>query len=324
MVEISDKAVAMFSRTGQQWMTNQIYQLPLEKVSPDPDQPRKAFDQVKLEELAESMKARGLIQPITVTRPDKKGCVIIRHGERRWRAAKLAGFEKIGVVIDTNEDASSRGLDQYIENEQREGLTASEIVAFVKERIDTGMKANELATAIGKPKAAISKFAALGDAPDYIRDRLDAIGVNTAYVLLQCDKIDNDATRQRLDESDGMLTYRDAVALQSGLKAPAPVGGEQAPPPIAAPKPAAPSEPDTIQTASQQPDKTPPLPSAPSTPRSDEAEHKRDDIEPRKTTETVESKEPVQIVIDGRRARFVRGDVLFDGEQEPVFVDRSA
>ena len=72
-------------------LDNGTKKLPLAKIEPNPDQPRKAFDQVSLDELAESIRLHGVITPITVRKGEKDGYYQIIAGERRWRAARLAG-----------------------------------------------------------------------------------------------------------------------------------------------------------------------------------------------------------------------------------------
>ena len=310
MVDLPE-SLGAFSRTGPMWSPRMVHELEIDKISPDPENVRKTFDQTALEELAESLKSRGLLQPITVTRPDKAGRATIRHGERRWRAAKIAGFDKIRIVIDESEDASSRSLDQYVENEQREGLSPSEVVAFVRERLDTGMKAAALAAAIGKPKGDISKLAALGGAPGYLRERLDDLGMNTAYVLLQCDKQDSERTRQRLDEAGGAITNREARAFQVELKDRAANRDDDGAGPRAGVSADEVSEPASSPSAPSSRTKSAQAGSEPSSGAS---------VTNRDGGERVLANYPA-LEVQGRSGRFISGMVVFDGELEARFVD---
>lgn len=109
--------------------------LPLREIEPDPEQPRKHFDQDALNQLAASITENGLLQPIAV-RPKKLGTgYIIIAGERRWRAARLAGLDEVPVLIKdvTDEQAAALAL---IENLQREDLDPIEVAEGCKQLIE--------------------------------------------------------------------------------------------------------------------------------------------------------------------------------------------
>ena len=105
--------------------TVSIQELPLEKIAPNPDQPRKHFEQEGLEELAASLRALGLVQPITV-QALPSGSYQIISGERRWRAAQLAGLKTLPAYIRSTQEGELLEL-ALIENIQREDLNAIEI-----------------------------------------------------------------------------------------------------------------------------------------------------------------------------------------------------
>ena len=108
--------------------------LKVTEVEPNRDQPRKIFDQEALEELAESIKEYGLIQPIVVTQ--KEGYYSIIAGERRWRASKIAGLKEIPAIIrEDNERVNSE--ISLIENMQREDLNPYEKALGIRTLIDT-------------------------------------------------------------------------------------------------------------------------------------------------------------------------------------------
>lgn len=109
--------------------------LPLREIEPDPEQPRKRFDEDALNQLADSITENGLLQPIAV-RPKKVGTgYIIIAGERRWRAARLAGLDEVPVIIKdvTDEQAAALAL---IENLQREDLDPIEVAEGCRQLID--------------------------------------------------------------------------------------------------------------------------------------------------------------------------------------------
>ena len=130
--------------------------LKVTEVEPNRDQPRKRFDQEALEELAESIKEYGLIQPIVVTK--KEGYYSIIAGERRWRASKLAGLTNIPAIIrEDNEKINSE--ISLIENMQREDLNPVEKAMGIKTLIDNyGMSQEEVAKKLGKGRSTIANW----------------------------------------------------------------------------------------------------------------------------------------------------------------------
>ena len=126
------------------------------EVEPNRDQPRKRFDQEALEELAQSIKEYGLIQPIVVTKKD--GYYSIVAGERRWRASKIAGLKEIPAIIrEDNERVNSE--ISLIENMQREDLNPYEKALGIRTLIDTyGLSQEEVAKKLGKGRSTIANW----------------------------------------------------------------------------------------------------------------------------------------------------------------------
>lgn len=117
--------------------------LKITEVEPNPDQARKKFDQEALEELAQSIKEYGLIQPIVVTKKD--GYYSIIAGERRWRASKMAGLKEIPAIIREDNQKINSEIS-LIENMQREDLNPVEKAMGIKTLIDSyGMSQEEVA-----------------------------------------------------------------------------------------------------------------------------------------------------------------------------------
>ena len=132
-----------------------VSELKISQIEPNRKQPRKAFDEEKIEALAESIKEHGLIQPIVVMK-NKHGLYSIVAGERRWRAAKKAGMKNVPVLIKkyTDEQAAQIAL---IENLQREDLNAIEEAAGYKALIDEyEMTQEEISRTIGKSRSAVA------------------------------------------------------------------------------------------------------------------------------------------------------------------------
>ncbi len=131
-----------------------IVSLPLYMIAPNPNQPRKYFDSAAMEELRDSIAEYGLIQPITVRRSN--GGYELVAGERRFRAAQMAGLEEIpSLIIDADNDKSA--ILALLENLQREDLSFFEIAESYKNLIrEQGLTQNELAVRVGKSQASVA------------------------------------------------------------------------------------------------------------------------------------------------------------------------
>lgn len=131
-----------------------IQKLKLIDIEPNRNQPRKKFDEESLEELAESIKQYGLLQPIIVTQ--KEGYYEIIAGERRWRACKKAGLTEVPVVIRENDEKRNKEI-ALIENIQREDLNPIEKAIGVKSLMDDyGLTQQQVANILGKARSSIA------------------------------------------------------------------------------------------------------------------------------------------------------------------------
>lgn len=141
----------------EQMQENDILKnLKVTEVEPNRDQPRKNFDQEALEELAESIKEYGLIQPIVVTK--KEGYYGIVAGERRWRASKIAGLTEIPAIIREDNERINSEIS-LIENMQREDLNPYEKALGVRTLIDNyGLSQEEVAKKLGKGRSTIANI----------------------------------------------------------------------------------------------------------------------------------------------------------------------
>lgn len=128
--------------------------LKITEVEPNREQPRKVFNQEALEELAESIKTYGVIQPIVVSKQD--GYYGIVAGERRWRAAKLAGLEEIPAIIREDDEQTNKEI-ALIENIQREDLNPYEKAMGIRHLIDKyGLTQEQVAKKLGKARSSIA------------------------------------------------------------------------------------------------------------------------------------------------------------------------
>ena len=129
--------------------------LPLHKVEPNPDQPRRDFDEEELEALADSLMTHGMIQPLTV-RELPSGYYQIIAGERRWRAARIAGLEEVPAVIMEADDKKTMEL-ALIENLQRQDLNpVEEAMGYHSLMADYGLTQEETASRVGKSRPAVA------------------------------------------------------------------------------------------------------------------------------------------------------------------------
>ena len=133
-------------------------EMDVDLLRPNPDQPRQAVDDAKLDELARSIRTHGVIQPIVVTRRDGESGFEIVAGERRWRAAQRAGLPRVPVVL--REMPRTRRLEvALIENVQRENLNPIEEAAAYRQLADEfGMTQQQIADAVGKERATVANY----------------------------------------------------------------------------------------------------------------------------------------------------------------------
>ena len=188
--------------------------LPLREIEPDPEQPRKRFDDDALNQLADSITENGLLQPIAV-RPKKVGPgYIIIAGERRWRAARLAGLDEVPVIIKdvTDEQAAALAL---IENLQREDLDPIEVAEGCRQLIDKyGLTQESAAKKLGKSRSALANSLRLLNLPETVLELLKSGFINTGHakVVLGLPTPELQAEAAQII-ADNQLNVRQAEAL---------------------------------------------------------------------------------------------------------------
>ena len=150
-------------------LDNGTKNLPLAKIEPNPDQPRKVFDQVSLDELAESIRLHGVITPITVRKGEKDGYYQIIAGERRWRAARQAGLEDIpAMVLEAEEDEVMELA--LIENLQRQDLNPiEEAEGYERLMKQFGLTQEQVAKRVVKSRSAVANALRLLALPTEVR-----------------------------------------------------------------------------------------------------------------------------------------------------------
>jgi ParB family transcriptional regulator, chromosome partitioning protein len=158
-------AILSVSSEGPKNGEEELRELPVELISPNPKQPRRRFDEESLQALAGSLGERGVLQPVLV-RPKPGGTYELVAGERRWRAARLAGLERIPAIVREREDAQALEV-ALIENMAREDLNpideARACAALVEE---LGLTREGVGRRVGRSRVAVSNLVRLLDLPD--------------------------------------------------------------------------------------------------------------------------------------------------------------
>ena len=165
-----------------------INEVPLQQIEANPNQPRREFDPVALEELANSIRQLGIVQPITLRQVDHDRFQIIA-GERRWRASQLAGLTTIPAYIRTIKDENVMEM-ALVENIQREDLNAIEIALAYEHLLEkTSMTQEKVAERVGKSRPAIANYLRLLKLPAQVQMALQKkeIDMGHARALLSLD-----------------------------------------------------------------------------------------------------------------------------------------
>ncbi len=176
--------------------------LALTFLRPNPDQPRKYFNEVAHEELAASIRSVGVLQAITVRKDPADTGYIIISGERRWRAAKAAGLLKIPALVHDDQNTLEIAL---VENVQRENLNPIELAeSLLKLREARGFSDGELAKVIGKSRPTVNELLSLNHLPVSIRE--------------ECRTFDRYSKSQLLEVLRSGSTEADRLAAWDALK----------------------------------------------------------------------------------------------------------
>lgn len=312
-----------------------------ELLYPDPENVRGEIDPSKIDEMAETIKERGQLQPITVAPKDAEGRYRIMFGERRWRACQKLGAQ-VRAIVSKTDDVEQVRIDQFIENDQREDLSTADMIRFVTGQVAKGRTLAELARATGRNRTLLTRYQGLAKAPDYITALFADISMRSAVALTQAAKTDDAATRAFVADTaaEDMTVLvcerfaRDVGAKKTSVSTPASaaasvltIEGDDG-------KASGASPPELKQEAD---------PASPVTTdeiRDDEADRALDETHvaasefrvapiaadtpaPRPPSRTKPAKPKVErptIEIEGKRAMVVEALLHFDGEEQPRIV----
>ena len=200
--------------------------LPISDIEANKGQPRKNFDEKAIEELAESVRIHGIIQPIIV-RAAGDGFYVIVAGERRYRAAKLAGLTEVPVII-TELSSSEAAEVALVENLQRSDLNPIEVAKAYKALTDDfSLTQQQLAERIGKPRSSVANALRLLELPESVKKYISDGKLSDGHAKVLAGLTDEALLKQAADEIvKGDLSVRAAELLVKRLKNPAPVKAE--------------------------------------------------------------------------------------------------
>jgi ParB family transcriptional regulator, chromosome partitioning protein len=199
------------------------FEIDIDLLSPNEEQPRVQMDDARLDELTQSIKANGIIQPILVRRSGNAYRIIA--GERRWRAAQRAGLLRVPVVVRDVPAGSEKQLLELalVENIQRENLNpVDEALAYQRLADNYALTQDQIAAAVGKDRSSVANYLRLLKLPEEVRGSLVAgalsMGHARALLALTDPAVQRQAAREVIARS---LSVRDTEALVKKLGSPA-------------------------------------------------------------------------------------------------------
>ena len=310
-----------------------------ELLYPDPENVRGEIDPAKIDEMAETIRERGQLQPITVAPKDDDGRYRIMFGERRWRACRKLGVQ-VRAIVNKTDDIEQVRIDQFIENDQREDLSTADMIRFVTGQVAQGRTLAELARATGRNRTLLTRYQGLAKAPDYVTALFADISMRSAVALTQAAKIDDAATRAFVADTpaeDMTVLACERFARDVGAKktnAPAPAsasdpaienadgnGADLSNPEHAEASEAA-SKPTTDEIRDAEADRALDVTPVTATELT-VAPKAADTAAPRSSSRSRPVKPKVErptIEIEGKRAMVVEALLHFDGEEQPRIV----
>ena len=196
-----------------------VAEVPLDKIVPDPDQPREEFDPDSIARLAESLKATGQLQPIRVAWREEQGRYTIIAGERRWRAAQRAGMPSVACMIHDGVPAPAELLVmQIIENLQREDLRPIEQAkAFHRLMEINGWSARQLARELSLTQSFVARALALLDLPELVQELVEqgTLPAATANEVARIERAEDQVEIARQIVSEGLTRDEAAEAIRA-------------------------------------------------------------------------------------------------------------
>jgi ParB family chromosome partitioning protein len=193
-----------------------INEIDIADIRPNPDQPRKVFNEEALEELTESIRKNGVIQPLVLTHGDEEGQYVIIAGERRWRAAGLAGLRRVPAVVrEITKDTEKLEL-ALIENIQREDLGPLELARAYKNLMDTHeYRQEDVAEVVGKSRSAVANTIRLLGLPARVIKALEENLITEGHARALIGLPEKKAVEILIKMIENSLSVRDVEKLVS-------------------------------------------------------------------------------------------------------------
>jgi len=197
------------SKTGEAGQDKTLFEIELDKINFNPFQPREDFNEERLNELAESIKQKGLLQPVTVKISEDKKSFDLISGERRVRAAKKIGFTKIPAYVYKTDDTSKENMLELalIENIQRDDLNPMELSDSFQRLLDEcDLTQEQIAEKVSKQRSTVANYLRLQKLPVDIKISLRKSEISEAHArtLLRVDDIDEQIILWKKIISDNM------------------------------------------------------------------------------------------------------------------------
>jgi ParB family transcriptional regulator, chromosome partitioning protein len=163
--------------------------VPLDRLSEDPNNPRTEFPDAEIEELADSIRQHGILQPIVVCPTNQLGHYCIHHGAKRNRAARRAGLSEVPVVV---RDAPADPYAQVAENQKRHGLTPMDLARLIRKQADAGDSNATIAKCLGLDQTTIAHHLALLELPPELNEAMQAGRCTSPRTLYELNKLHRD------------------------------------------------------------------------------------------------------------------------------------
>lgn len=210
---------------GKPVPTGLALMVPTDQLDEDPDNPRKAFPPEAIEELAQDIAQRGILQPIVVSDRDDKGRYLIRFGSRRWRAAIQAGLTTVPVIFAVE---ARNAYDQVAENLKRQNLSPLELAQFIRRRVDAGESNAEVGRQLGMDLSTVAHHLALLSLPPVLDQALKSGRCESPRTLHELSRLHEEQPEQvaALVAGTQPITREAVASLRDAAHVVAPAAGK--------------------------------------------------------------------------------------------------
>lgn len=215
---------------GKPVQTGLALMVPVDQLDEDPDNPRKEFPPEAIEELAQDIAQRGMLQPIVVSDKDNQGRYLIRFGSRRWRAAIQAGLTTVPVIFAVE---ARNAYDQVAENLKRQNLSPLELAQFIRRRVDAGESNAEVGRQLGVDLSTVAHHLALLSLPPVLNQAFKDGRCESPRTLHELSRLHEEQPEQvaALVAGTEPITRETVASLRDAARIVAPVADRPPPTP---------------------------------------------------------------------------------------------